>query len=171
MNTVVFILVLVPIDRLMSIRIWIALLYEADTEAPKIMHTDPLPSPHDAACFRYESTTVKAIKWVVVSLSMILAPREHILVIPNVTVIFHGKGGEPCPTLALNFPSSPLVFPSCHGSVPVVLPFPSYTMQRKAGAEVQPSSAATKTVYVIWGDKAESTFWSPSSCALLLGCT
>ena len=122
MNTVVFIPVLVPIDRLMSIRIWIALLYEADTEAPKIMHTDPLPSPHDAACFRYESTTVKAIKWVVVSLSMILAPREHILVIPNVTVIFHGKGGEPCPTLALNFPSSPLVFPSCHGSVPVVLP-------------------------------------------------
>ena len=116
MNTVVFIPVLVPIDRLMSIRIWIALLYdyEADTEAPKIMHTDPLPSPHDAACFRYESTTVKAIKWVVVSLSMILAPREHILVIPNVTVIFHGKGGEPCPTLALNFPSSPLVFPSCH---------------------------------------------------------
>ena len=146
MNTVVFIPVLVPIDRLMSIRIWIALLYEADTEAPKIMHTDPLPSPHDAACFRYESTTVKAIKWVVVSLSMILAPREHILVIPNVTVIFHGKGGEPCPTLALNFPSSPLVFPSCHGSVPVVLPFPSYTMQRKAGAEVQPSSAATKTM-------------------------
>ena len=76
MNTVVFIPILVPIDRLMSIRIWIALLYEADTEAPKIMHTDPLPSPHDAACFRYESTTVKAIKWVVVSLSMILAPRE-----------------------------------------------------------------------------------------------
>ena len=62
MNTVVFIPVLVPIDRLMSIRIWIALLYEADTEAPKIMHTDPLPSPHDAACFRYESTTVKAIQ-------------------------------------------------------------------------------------------------------------
>ena len=148
MNTVVFIPVLVPIDRLMSIRIWIALLYEADTEAPKIMHTDPLPSPHDAACFRYESTTVKAIKWVVVSLSMILAPREHILVIPNVTVIFHGKGGEPCPTLALNFPSSPLVFPSCHGSVPVVLPFPSYTMQRKAGAEVQPSSTASKMVSV-----------------------
>ena len=171
MNTVVFIPVLVPIDRLMSIRIWIALLYEADTEAPKIMHTDPLPSPHDAACFRYESTTVKAIKWVVVSLSMILAPREHILVIPNVTVIFHGKGGEPCPTLALNFPSSPLVFPSCHGSVPVVLPIPSYTMQRKAGAEVQPSSAASKTVPVISSDKAESTFWSLSSCALLLGCT
>lgn len=65
MNTVVFIPVLVPIDRLMSIRIWIAFLYEADTEAPKIMHTDPLPSPNDAACFRYESTTVKAIKWVI----------------------------------------------------------------------------------------------------------
>ena len=94
MNTVVFIPVLVPIDRLMSIRIWIALLYEADTEAPKIMHTDPLPSPHDAACFRYESTTVKAIKWVVVSLSMILAPREHILVIPNVILVKDSKSME-----------------------------------------------------------------------------
>ena len=129
MNTVVFILVLVPINRLMSIRIWIALLYEADTEAPKVMHTNPLPSPHDAACFRYESTTVKAIKWVVVSLSMILAPREHILVISNVIIIFHGEGDEPCPTLALNSPSSPLVFPSCHRSVPVVLPIPYFIMR------------------------------------------
>ena len=69
------------------------MLYEADTEAPKVMHTNPLPSPHDAACFRYESTTVyKAIKWVMVSPSMILAPREHILVISNIIIIFHGEG-------------------------------------------------------------------------------